>query len=347
MVLGDPLVEQFQHPFGGADDVVVGEDVLVDLRTVDIDLDDLRLAGKGGRVQSHPVREAAAHGDEQVALVTGGVGGLGAVHPHHAGGEGVRTGEAAAPHDGDGHGAVQLLGKLPELPVRPPADHAAAAHEQRPLGLGDHLHQLVDIPQVRLRRLEAVAQVQLPDAAAGAVLLPGDELIVDHSGGEGDVLQKVDEHRAGPASGSHGKGLTHHVGDGLGVPDQIGGLGDGHGDAGDVHLLESVLAQGLLSDIAGDEDHRRGIHIGGGDAGGEIGGPGARGSEAHPHLAGGSGIAIGGVGGPLLVGGQYVVYFILVVIQFIIEIQDGPARIAEDGVHLLLQQALQDGLVGS
>ena len=39
------------------------------------------------------------------------------------------------------------------------------------------------------------------------------------------------------------------------------------------------------------------------------------------------------------------VYFILVVIQFIIEIQDGPARIAEDGVHLLLQQALQDAWV--
>ena len=58
-------------------------------------------------------------------------------------------------------------------------------------------------------------------------------------------------------------------------------------------------------------------------------------------------VAPGPVGGPLLVGGQYVVYFILVVIQFIIEIQDGPARIAEDGVHLLLQQALQDGLGGS
>ena len=100
---GTRCVEQFQHPLGGADDVVVGEDVLVDLRTVDIDLDDLRLAGKGGRVQSHPVGEAAAHGDEQVALVTGGVGCLGAVHPDHAGGEGVRAGEAAAAHDGDGH----------------------------------------------------------------------------------------------------------------------------------------------------------------------------------------------------------------------------------------------------
>jgi hypothetical protein len=49
------------------------------------------------------------------------------------------------------------------------------------------------------------------------------------------------------------------------------------------------------------------------------------------------------VGGPLLVGRQYVVDFVLVVIQLVIEIQDGPAGIAKDGVHLLLQQALHDG----
>ena len=40
-------------------------------------------------------------------------------------------------------------------------------------------------------------------------------------------------------------------------------------------------------------------------------------------------------------------YFILVVIQFIIDIQDGPAGISKDGVHLLLQQALHDSLCGS
>ena len=99
--------------------MVVGEDVLVNLRAVDVDMDDLGLAGKGVGLEGHPVGEAAAHGDEQVALVTGHVGGLGAVHAHHAGGEGVRAGEAAAAHDGDGHRGVQLLGKLPELPVRP------------------------------------------------------------------------------------------------------------------------------------------------------------------------------------------------------------------------------------
>ena len=35
-------------------------------------------------------------------------------------------------------------------------------------------------------------------------------------------------------------------------------------------------------------------------------------------------------------------YFILVVIQLIIDIQDGPAGISKDGVHLLLQQALHE-----
>ena len=185
------------------------------------------------------------------------------------------------------------------------------------------------------------------DAGAGPVLFPGDELIVDLHRGGGDVLQKVDEHRAGPSRGGHGEGLAHDVGDSLGVPHQIGGLGDGHGDAGDVHLLEGVLAQQRFAHVAGDEHHGGGVHIGGGDAGGQVGGAGAAGGKADAHLAGGAGIAVGGVGGPLLVGRQNMVYFVFVVIQLVIDIQDGPAGIPEDGVHLLLQQALHDGLCGS
>ena len=142
---GQALVEQLQHPLGVADDVVVGEHVLVDLRPVDVDVDDLGLAGEGGGVGGHPVGEPAAHGDEQVALVAGHVGGLGAVHADHAGGEGVGPGEAAAAHDGDGHRGVQLLGNFRNSLVRPAADHAAAADEQGPLGLGDHLHQVVHV----------------------------------------------------------------------------------------------------------------------------------------------------------------------------------------------------------
>ena len=95
---------------------------------------------------------------------------------------------------------------------------------------------------------------------------------------------------------------------------------------------------------AGDEHHGGGGHVGGGDAGGQVGGPRAGGGEAHSHLAGGAGIAVGGVGGPLLVSSQNVVNLVLIVVKLVIEVQDGPAGIPKDGVHLLLQQALQDGL---
>ena len=126
VVLGQALIEQLQHSLGGADDMVVSQYIFVNLRAVNVNVDDLSLAGKGLRLEGHPVREPAAHSNQQVALITGHIAGLGAVHADHTGGEGVCPREAAAPHDGNGHRGVQLLGKLPELPIRPAPDHAAA-----------------------------------------------------------------------------------------------------------------------------------------------------------------------------------------------------------------------------
>ena len=255
--------------------------------------------------------------------------------------------EAAAPHNSDGHRSVQLLGKLPELPVGSAPDHTAAADEQRPPGLGNHLHQGFNVPFVGLRSLQLVAGGQGLDGAAGAVPAPRDKLIVDLHTGKRNIFQEIDEHRAGPAGGRHGKCLTHHVRDGLGVPDQIGGFGNRHSDAGNVHLLKGVLPQRLLRHIAGDEHNGRRVHIGGGNPGDQICGARAAGSETDPHFPGGTGIAVGGVSSPLLMGGQDMVDPILIVIQLIIEIQDRSTWISENSVHLLLQQTLHDGLSGA
>ena len=51
--------------------MVVGEDVFVNLRPVDVDVDNFGLAGEGFGLEGHPVGEPAAHGDEQVTLVAG------------------------------------------------------------------------------------------------------------------------------------------------------------------------------------------------------------------------------------------------------------------------------------
>ena len=84
--------------------------------------------------------------------------------------------------------------------------------------------------------------------------------------------------------------------------------------------------------------------MGGGDASGQVRGAGAGGGKAHPHLAGGPGIAVRRVGGALLMSGQDVVNLVPVAVQLVVHIQDRAAGVAEHGVDPLLQQALHDRL---
>ena len=324
--------------------MVVGGHVLVDLGAVHVDLDDLGLRGKGCGVQCHAVGEAAAHGDQQIALVGGHVGSLGTVHADHAGGEGVVAGETAAAHQGDSNGSVHLFGKLTELLVGTAANHAAAADQQRLLGLLDHLQQDVHVVLVGLGLLGLMDDTQILDAAAGAIFRPVDEFVFDLLIGTGDVLQEVDQDGAGTAAGGHGECLTHHVGDLVGIAHQEGCLGDGHGDAGGVNLLEGVLTQQVFTHVAGDEHHGRGIQISGGNTGGQVGGTGSGGGETNAYLAGRTGITVGCMGSALLVGGQDMTDLALIAVELIIQVQDRTAGITENGIDVLLQQTLHDGL---
>ena len=135
--------------------MVVRLDIFVDLRPVDVDVDDFRLMGEGLRLQRHSIGKPAAHGDEQITVVAGHVGSHGAVHPDHAGGHHVPAGDTAAAHNGDGHRGVDAADKLPELLMGSTADHTAAADQHGLFGHRDHLHQLFHIPQVGLRHLQA------------------------------------------------------------------------------------------------------------------------------------------------------------------------------------------------
>ena len=81
-------------------------------------------------------------------------------------------------------------------------------------------------------------------------------------------------------------------------------LGKGEGHAHDVGLLEGVLAERGPADLAGYGDHRHGVHLGGCEAGDQVGGAGAAGRDTHADLAGRAGVAIGGVGGGLFVAGE-------------------------------------------
>ena len=114
--------------------------VLVDRGRVDVDVDLLRARREGVEPPGHPVVEARADRDHHVAAVHRQVGLVGAVHAEHA--EELRVGgrEGAEPHQRQGAreaGQPDELGQQLAQAARPGIDHAAAAVEQRPLGLGD------------------------------------------------------------------------------------------------------------------------------------------------------------------------------------------------------------------
>ena len=160
---------------------------------------------------------------------------------------------------------------------------------------------------------------------------------------QGKELDDVDQHGAGSSAACHQKRLAHHVGQLADVADHVVPLRDGHRDAGDVHLLERVLAQQVLADVARDGHDGRAVHVGGRDARGEVRAARARGGEAHADLAGGACVAVGGVRRALLVAHQVVVD-LGGLVQGVVHIQDGAAGIAEHGVDALLLQALQQDL---
>jgi hypothetical protein len=77
-------------------------------------------------------------------------------------------------------------------------------------------------------------------------------------------------------------------------------FGDGQGDAGNVDLLKGVGADHRVGNLCRHGDDGHGVHDGRGDPGDKVRRPWSRGCQADPYLARGAGIAVGRMGGGLL-----------------------------------------------
>ncbi|CAA7626911.1 conserved hypothetical protein [Magnetospirillum sp. UT-4] len=318
----------FQDVGGVADHRQVDRHVLVDGTGVDVDVDLLGIRREGVEPPGDAVVEAGADIDHQIAAVHGQVGLVGAVHAEHAQRLRIRAREAAQAHQGLGAGEAghahelgqQLAGRGAGI------DHAAADVEQRPLGVGDHVDRLLDGLDVALHR-RLVFGLEL---ARPLVLALG----LDH------VLGQVDQHRAGTAGAGDVEGLVHGAGQIVDVLDQVIVLGARPGDAGDVGFLEGVVADQAGRHLAGEAHQRHRVAQGIGQAGDGVGGAGARGDQHAADLAGGAGVALGGMHGGLLVTDQHVLEAVLLE-QLVVDGQYRAARIAEEHLDALVDQSLQ------
>ncbi len=137
------------------------------------------------------------------------------------------------------------------------------------------------------------------------------------------------------------EGLGDDARDVVGLAHQVVVLRHRQRDAGDVDLLEGVLADERAGHVAGDGDHGHGVQLGGGDAGHEVGGAGAAGAEADADLAAGAGVAVGRMGGALLVADEDGAQLGMVGPD-VVEGQDDAARVAEDDLHALADERLAE-----
>lgn len=101
------------------------------------------------------------------------------------------------------------------------------------------------------------------------------------------------------------------------------------GGADDIGFLESVRADGVHADLAGDDDHRNGIHVRVGDRGDHVRRARTGSDDAHAHLSGGQRVAFCRMSGGLLVTHQHEAE-LRIVLDGIVDGQNRTARNAED-----------------
>ena len=324
--------ERLEHRTGIADDRDLCLTDLADLGGVDVGVDHLGERRERRRVAGDAVVEAHADPDEEVGFLDGRRGGVEAVHPRHAQGEGVGIGDGAPAHEGRDDREVRLLGELDERFGSAGLDDPATDIEDGSLGCLDAPHGLLDAAGMRLGGWLVAGEV---DRGVGVLPL---ELGIE------DVLRDVDEDRAGATCRSDVEGLPHDRGDVGGVGHQVVVLGGGHRDPGRVGLLEGVVADRRRGDLAGDRHHRHRVHERIGEGRDEVRRAGARRRDHDADPTRRPGVPARHVPCTLFVAGEDVAD--RAVEQRVVGREDRPAGHAEYDIHPLVFEG-SDECLGS
>ena len=328
--LGDQAGQALEDLLRVADDRHLDRDVLADLGRVDVGVDDPGVRRVGADAAGDPVVEPHPDGDQEVGRLDRAVHVLPAVHPHVAVGQRIllvdRADAEQRPRDRD----LGLLGERLELVPGLGDEDAVAGEDQRALGLGDLAGGELQLLGVALGGGPEAGHAG-DHVVEGGVL--GARLLLQ------GVLRDVDVDRARAAVGREVERLGDDVRDVVGVPDQVVVLRHRQRDAGDVDLLERVLADQGVGHVAGDRDHRDRVELGGGDRGDEVRGARAAGAHAHADPAAGAGVAVGRVAAALLVADEDVPD-LGVVAEDVVDREDDAARVAPQDVGALADERL-------
>ena len=118
------------------------------------------------------------------------------------------------------------------------------------------------------------------------------------------VTRDINQHRPRPPRPGKVKGLLDYSSQRTYIQNKIVVLGNRQGNTGGINFLEGVLTDKGPGYLTGYRHYRHRVQVGIGNAGYQIGGSWTGGSKTYTYLATGPGVAVGGMGRPLLVAHQ-------------------------------------------
>ena len=206
---------------------------------------------------------------------------------------------------------------------------AAAGIEDRPLGRGHQRNRLLDLLGIAFETGPIGLVLDVLRAGIGAAR-------------ELHILRNVDDHRTWAPVLGDVESLVKNARQILDRADEVIVLGAMPGDADGVAFLEGIRADEMRRHLAGDADDGDRIHQRVGEAGDRIGGAGAGSDEHDARPAARAGIALGRMRRALLMTDEDVADGMLVIVQHVVDRQDGAAGIAENDIDALVLQGLDD-----
>ena len=222
---------------------------------------------------------------------------LGAPEAGHAEDQRVVVRQGPLAHQGVGDGEVQVLGERAQFGHGVGQHDPAADVEERSPGLQERLDDPLGgaLVEARLGDLPLVGQHALEQ---GRVDLLGE-----------NVHGHVDQHRPGAPALGENEGLLEDLREQMGRVHAPGALDERPVDFHlgsirvQVDLLVRVLPEIVGRHVAGDHHHGNGVQRSVGHARGGVGQAGAQVRQQHRRLAGRPRVAVGGMGGDLLMPG--------------------------------------------
>ena len=323
----EALPEGGQGQAGVAHESHLGRVALPHLLRVDVDLHE-GLGRSEAPGAGHGEGEARAHGQDDVGLrrqppgrPEGGVAG-----PHR---QGMVLGNGALALGGGDDGRAKELGDRGKLVSGVGANGPAAGPDEHPACVRQKLRRVRD-------------GLRAGDGRRG-----GGRPCIACGGRRGqDVGRKLQLDRPRPSRGQLLEGATHGGRDAVGLHHPMSPLGDRPEDLQlVVDLVEDAAAasQVARADLPGDEEHGRRCGVGGAQGSRGVEGAGAGHHQRDARLPRGPCIAVGHVGGGLLV--PHVDDADLrVAVQRVEDRHDLDAGQPEDRIHAVVDQRLHQGL---